>query len=109
MSKKDFDKYYDNISAQYAELQEVLADLSQEVSTGMIEPERIEQLKLTIKPVENSYRTLSYIKYLLDKPKRASKQRRYSNRSKNLLLASAGHTQEEIEKENKSIIDNLTL
>ena len=45
MSKRDFDKYYDNISAQYAELQEVLADLSQEVSTDMIEPERIEQLK----------------------------------------------------------------
>ena len=109
MSKRDFDKYYDNISAQYAELQEVLADLSEEVSNDMIEPERIEQLKLTIKPVENSYRTLSYIKYLLDKPKRASKQSRYSNRSKNLLLASAGHTQEEIEKENKSIIDNLTL
>ena len=107
--KKDFDDYYNQICRQYAELQEVLADLSDEVSNDMIEPERIKQLKLTIKPVENSYRTLSYIKYLLDKPKRASKQRRYNSSSKNLLLASAGHTQEEVVKENKSIIDNLTL
>lgn len=107
--KKDFDDYYNQICKQYDELQEVLADLSEEVSNGMIEPERIEQLKLTIKPVENSYRTLSYIKYLLDKPKRASKQGRYANRSKKLLQASIGYTQDDVEKENRSIIDNLQL
>ena len=45
MARRDFDNYYNQICNQYFELQQVLEDLSKEVSEGMIEPERIEQLK----------------------------------------------------------------
>lgn len=109
MARKDFNDYYDNICSQYLELQEVLKDLSAEVSNGMIEPERIEQLMLTIKPVENNYRTLSYIKYLLDKPNKTSKVARYNKMSKNLQSVSKGHTQNDLETQNRKIIDNLKL
>lgn len=109
MARKDFDKYYNNICNQYNELQEVLKDLSEEVSSGMVEPERIEQLMLTIKPVENNYRTLSYIKYLLDRPTRSAKCAKYNKMSKKLQSISVGHTQGDLEQQNKDIIANLKL
>ena len=109
MARKDFDKYYLSICNQYAQLQEVLEDLSKEVSSGMIEPERIEQLKKTILPVENNYRTLSYIKYLLDMPKKKSKISRYNGANSKLLKNSKGRTQQDLEKENNDIISGLTV
>ena len=109
MARKHFDEYYDKICSQFRELQTVLEDLSSEVTNGMIEPERLEQLKKTIEPVENNYRTLGYIKYLLDKPTRKQKEKRYSDMNKQLLAQSKGRTQEDIVNENQSIIDNLSL
>ena len=109
MARKDFDNYYNQICNQYFELQQVLEDLSKEVSEGMIEPERIEQLKQTIVPVENNYRTLGYIKYLLDKPTRKQKEVRYKNMNKKLLKQSEGRTQEDLVKENNDIIKSLHI
>lgn len=107
MAKKDFDLYYNQICTQYFQLQDVLRDISEEVSKGLVEPERIDQLKQTILPVENSYRTLSYIKYLIDKPTRKAKCSRYKAQNKKLL--SNCRTKEEILSENSAIIDNLKL
>lgn len=109
MARRDFDNYYNQICNQYFELQQVLEDLSKEVSEGMIEPERIEQLKQTIVPVENNYRTLGYIKYLLDKPTRKQKEARYKNMSKKLLKQCEGRTREDLVKENNDIIKSLHI
>lgn len=109
MARRDFDNYYNQICNQYFELQQVLEDLSKEVSEGMIEPERIEQLKQTIVPVENNYRTLGYIKYLLDKPTRKQKEARYKNMSKKLLKQCEGRTREDLVKENNDIIKGLHI
>ena len=109
MARRDFDNYYNQICNQYFELQQVLEDLSKEVSEGMIEPERIEQLKQTIVPVENNYRTLGYIKYLLDKPIRKQKEARYKNMSKKLLKQCEGRTREDLVKENNDIIKGLHI
>lgn len=109
MARRDFDNYYNQICNQYFELQQVLKDLSKEVSEGMIEPKRIEQLKQTIVPVENNYRTLGYIKYLLDKPKRKRKELRYRNMSKKLLKQSEGRTQKDLVRENNDIIKGLHI
>lgn len=109
MAKKDFDKYFYTICDQYKQLQNVLKDLSLEVSNGMVEPERLEQLKQTIIPVENNYRTLSYIKYLLDMPKRKSKISSYKNRNKKLLEEAKDKTGQNIKQENANIISSLTI
>lgn len=109
MARKDFDQYYNQICNQYFELQKVMKDLSEEVSNGMIEPERIEQLKQTIVPVENNYRTLGYIKYLLDKPTRKSKHAKYKQRNKKLLEQCEGRTQEDLVKENNEVISHLHI
>ena len=106
--KKDFDEYYYKIVRQYNELQVALQDMSQQASKGMIEPERVEALKATIAPVVTSFQTLSYIKYLLDKPARKTKHKRYNTSNK--LLANSGRmTCDNIVRHNSGIIDNLKI
>ena len=109
MSKKHFEQYYNQICNQYFELQESLKDMSKEVSEGIIEPERIEQLKKTILPIENNYKTLSYIKYLLDKPVKTKKQHKYNTMNKKLLKQSEGKTEQDLIREGSNILKNLKL
>lgn len=107
MARKDFDDYYNKISSQLFELDKVFKDLEREVSSGMVEPERIEQLKITIEPIRNSYHTLSYIKYLLDKPTRKSKHKRYDGQSRTILKSSSGYHRSDIVGRNDRILKEI--
>lgn len=104
MAKHDFDDYYNKIFKQYNDLQVTLEDISKQVSEGMVEPERLEALKNTVTPVLNTFQTLSYIKYLLDKPNRKGK--RYNNM---LLKRSGKFNGDNIINNNKDIINNLKI
>ena len=108
MAKRDFDEYYYKIVNQYQSLQETLEDMSKQVSESMMEPERLETLKKTIAPVVTSFQTLSYIKYLLDKPTRAKKQHRYNKRNK-LLKQSGSYNADAIIATNDTVIKDLKL
>lgn len=108
MAKKHFDEYYNSVCKQYFELKKCLEDMSKEVEEGMVSPERLENLKLTINPVITNYQNLSYIKYLLDKPKKKQKQRKY-DKNNLLLKTSKNKNGQYVLEDNKSIIDNLKL
>ena len=108
MAKKDFDEYYNKIASQLFELDKVFKDMEQEVNSGMVEPERIEQLKLTIEPIRASYHTLSYVKYLLDKPTRKSKHRRYDESKKKVLNSSRGYQSSDYINRNDKILKELS-
>ena len=107
MARRDFDDYYNKISSQLFELDKVFKDLSAEADAGMVEPERIEQLKVTIEPIRTSYQMLSYVKYLLDKPTRKSKQHRYDGSNKRILNDSKGHQSKDYIERNDSILRGL--
>lgn len=107
MARKHFDEYYNKICGQFFSLNEVFEDLSKEVSQGMVEPERLKQLETTILPIKNSYQTLSYIKYLLDKPTRKEKEPRYKKMNKKLLKISEGHQSSDILNKNENILNEL--
>lgn len=107
MARKDFDKYYNQVCGQFFALNEVFDELSREVAQGMVEPERQKQLELTIAPIRNSYQTLSYIKYLLDKPTRKEKEPRYKRMNKKLLEISKGKHSSDILSENEKILKDL--
>ena len=109
MARKHFNIYYDQICEQYEGLKQALEDMSKEAAEGMIEPERVEQLKQTIAPIHDSYKTLTYIKYLLDKPARTRKEARYNSAMKKTLAACQGRTQKEIIEENQRILDTMKL
>ena len=107
MARKDFDKYYNQICIQFFALNAVFEDLSKEVASGMVEPERQKQLEMTIAPIKNSYQTLSYIKYLLDKPTRKEKEPRYKRMNKKLLQISEGQHSSQVLNNNQKILDGL--
>ena len=107
MAKKHFDEYYNKVSSQLQALNKAFNELSQEVAEGMVEPERMEQMKLTIKPVQESWQTLCYIKYLLDKPERKSKYNAYDKRVNKLLSASKGRQASDVISKNQAILKEL--
>lgn len=107
MARKDFDDYYNKITSQFQQLNAVFEDMNREVENGMVEPERIEQLKLTIEPIKTSYHTLTYIKYLLDKPSRKSKHTRYDGQNKKRLELSKGYHSSDYINRNKKILETL--
>ena len=108
MARKDFDRYYDQIANQYRELNHVLENMNKELQEGMIEPERVDNLKLTLAPVITSYQQLSYIKYLLDMPTRRNKVKRYKSSSKSLKEAK-NNTGDVILSNNDKVIQNVKL
>lgn len=108
MARKDFDNYYQQIYKQFHQLNEVFNDLAKDVAEGMVEPERQKELEKTIEPIKASYQTLSYIKYLLDKPTRKNKHESYDRRSKKLLDISKGNQQKDLVERNAKILDSLS-
>ena len=107
MSRRDFDTYYNKIYSQLHSLQEAFDDLAKEVAEGMVEPERLEQLKLTIEPIKNSYQSLCYIKYLLDMPKKKTKRKKYPKLNTKLWESSGDKNGDCVVTTNQSIIDSL--
>ena len=109
MARKHFDDYYNVIVKQYLELNDVMKELSKEVDNGMRTPESLDQLTATIKPVQDSYRTLSYIKYLLDKPTKESKEKSYNRQSRPMLLRSRGRQAKDLIEENIKALNDAKI
>ena len=107
MARRDFDAYYNKIASQLFELDRVFKELAAEADAGMVEPERLEQVKKTIEPIKNSYQTLSYIKYLLDMPARKTKRSRFARQNKKLLNASKGSQSKDVIERNDKILRGL--
>lgn len=107
MARKDFDSYFSKVTKQYQDLNKVLEDLSVEAEQGIIEPERLEQLRATIQPVKNSYDTLTYINYLLNKPTRKSKHTKYNRQYAKIKKATAHVSAEVTTDSNERIINGL--
>lgn len=77
MSLKHFAAYYRELQDNYNEMLNGLRELEQACSSGMVEPERVDKYMKTLQPIKDSYLTVQYIKYLIDKPNKKSKQKKY--------------------------------
>ena len=110
MSKKHFDEYYEKVCKDYKELLETLKDLEDECNRNLVSPDRLEQFKQTLQPVKLNYQTLSWIKFLLNKPNKKQKQEKYTNQQKSFLEAIGNErSPENVLKENKTTIEKLKL
>ena len=105
MSVKHVLEYYDQVCNQYHEFVEELKDFQQLCNDGMVAPEVIEQAKQAIEPLKDNWQKLGYIIYLLNKPNKKSKQKRYNNTSKKLLSNSI--TDEQVYEQNNNAISNM--
>lgn len=108
MSVKAVRNYYDQICEQYSEMLENLRDLEAEMSTGLVEPERITRLEEQIKPLKDNYERWSYMMFLLNQPERKSKHKDYERRNKKLLKSlDESNSLKSVVQENQKIIDNI--
>lgn len=109
MAVKHIKEYYNEVCNQYSEMLAEIRDFEKEAEKGLIEPERLDQIKESIKPLMNNYQTLSYIMFLLNKPSRKEKHKRYEQQNKKLLSKiEKQFTKDGIIEENTETIKKLT-
>ena len=77
MAVRDIVNYYNEVANQYLDMKHELEDFTELAKKGMFEPERLDAIKDSVKPLMQNYETLSYIMFLLNKPTKKSKWERY--------------------------------
>ena len=107
MSKKDFDKYYEQVQNQYLQMLSYLKEFSAVASTEMVAPEAMENTKKLIEPLKQNYMTLSYIAYLLNTPNRACRIDKFKKQNKKLLEKCGNRTGDDVFEENSNILDEM--
>lgn len=108
MAVKHIREYYEQVCEQYVQMNEELRDFQKEVENGLVEPERLDNLKKIIEPLKNNYMTLSWIMYLLNQPNRDSKERAYQKRNKKLIESlDKNFNKESIMKQNDEVIKSI--
>lgn len=108
MSVKDVHKYYEDVCNQYKELLSELKDMEDMVSKDLATPELYEQLKQTAQPVLSNYQTISWIIFLLNKPNKKSKQKKYKKQFSKLINSlDESRNPECIRMENNHVINSL--
>ena len=108
MAVKHIKEYYEQVCNQYIQMNEELRDFQKEVEEGLVEPERIENLKAIIEPLKNNYMTISWIMYLLNKPQRDSKEKSYERRNKKFIESiDKKFNKDSILKQNEEVIKSV--
>ena len=79
MSVKDVKNYYDEVSQQYQDMLSEIHDFEELAMNNMFEPERLDAIKQTIQPLMRNYEMISYVMFLLNKPNKKKKHRKYEN------------------------------
>ena len=108
MSKKDVDNYFNEMVDSYHEMILSLKELEEEASKGLIDPDKLEQMKLAIEPLKVNYQRVSYIMYLLNKPTKKRKHKKYDSMNSNLLNSIENrNTLNAVIEENKQVISEI--
>lgn len=112
MSKKHVDEYFNSVVSNYKEMLDALHDLEEECSTGLVDPDMVEQMKTMIKPIKENYMTLSWIMFLFNMPNKKEKKKKYEKEMNPLMRKidpNKTYTPENILKNNKETIKDLSL
>ena len=108
MSVKHVRDYYEQVTQQYQDMIESIKDFEDMAMEKIIEPERLEILKESIQPLLRNYELLSYIMYLLYKPNRGRKKKKYEQQyAKQIRKIPFESTKEGVIETNNEVIKNL--
>ena len=108
MSKEHVDAYYKEVCQNYIEMNEAIKDMEDECNRGLVDTDKLEEMKKMVEPLKNNYMTLSYIMFLFNKPKRKKKEKKYIQQNKKLLSnIPEKNTKEGIIQENKQVISSI--
>lgn len=111
MALKDFKQYLVHVQGQYLEMKQDLADFEQAFKDGYITEDKLTDVKDTIAQLETNYQRLLYVAYILEKPNRKDKKRKFEKQASNVALENAfdnmGASESAVFDENKSLLDDL--
>lgn len=108
MALKDLKNYYNQVCDQYYEVLENLKDFQKEQEEGLVEEERMEQIKQNIKPLMDNYERISYLMFLLNQPAKKEKIKKYKKQNQKLLnKLSKNNSIEQMNKENIEVLNKL--
>lgn len=108
MAVKHIKEAFDQIASQYSEMLDEIRDFEEEASKGLIEPERLDQIKESIKPLMANYERWSYIMFLLNKPVKKTKEKKYLSQNKKFIASlNKNNSIESSIEENKQVIKDL--
>lgn len=108
MAVKDIKDYYYKICKQRADMLDSLKEIETSFSNGMATPEQVDNIRKITEPINTTYKMLSWIIYLLDKPNRKNKENGYIRRSKKFLDSlDIEYSKEKLLEKNQACIENL--
>lgn len=108
MAKKHFDAYYNEICNQFIESRNILKQFEQVAMEGIVPPERLEEMKKNIEPIKANYQMLSYIAFLLNKPNKETKVKRYEKQNQKLIKSvEHKYTLDAMIEENSEAIEEM--
>ena len=109
MAYKHIKEYYDKICEQYLEMKDEIRDFEIEAQNNIMEPERLDMIKEQIKPLMDNYERISFIMYLLNRPNKKEKNKKYDKQcSKSLKKLSKANSTDASIEENKNVLNNVS-
>lgn len=108
MARRDLEQYWMQMNADYLEMKEVLEELQEVAMQKPISPDKLDDVKENVERLKTNLDRINYIKYLLDKPTKKSKQPWYAKRNKRLIeeMEVNHSTLEDVHNENRGYIKN---
>ena len=109
MALIDFKRYMFKTEAQYVEMKEDLKDFEQALKDGYITEDKLVSVKEDVEMLEQNYKRLLYVAFLLEIPKRNSKKAKYKNANKALInyFEELGAGENAVIEENKSLLTKI--
>ncbi len=104
---RDVIEYYKQVTKNYNDMRTELAEMEELLKENAVTPEMIENMNQMILPIKTNYETLSYFIFLLNKPVKKNKQKRYEGQNKKLIKESGAHTNKDIIIENETALSSL--
>lgn len=105
MAKKDFDREYSQVERDYLDMLQELRDMEKELEGGLVDPQMFDNMKQMAAPLIANYRAWNYIKFILDKPVKKSKQARHAAQNRKLLENCK--TIDQIRQEDRAVISKI--
>ena len=109
MALIDFKRYMFQVEAQYVEMKNDLTDFEKALKDGYITEEQLKSVKEDVDIIEQNYRRLLYVAFLLEIPKRNSKKAKHKTANKAVIdyFEALGAGENAVIDENKSLITKI--
>lgn len=105
MAIKDVINYFNECEAQYKDFVDELNSFNELCAQNMVPPETVENAKKLFQVVEDNYKKLNYIIFLLNKPTKKEKFKNYCRQNKKIISNSI--TKEKVIAQNADAIKNI--